>query len=491
MTTARTGRRSLLLLLFCLLLLSAPAALVGQTLFPAIERNDTAILRRLLERDRTPLRDTTVGGNTPLHYAVARSKEPGIVAMLMEYGADPAIRNAQGDPALHTAFNLDDGTGGSDSTFMTDMRILLDHGADPDVRDDRGRTVLLEATRRHRPDVIELLLAHHANVNAICTGWTPLDVAIARNDSTLIVLLKRHGGIETGSAALFNAIERNDTATVGALLGESPSLARTPDVVGVAPLHRAMLLPDTNVAHLLLKLGAGTDARDGRRRTPLHWAAAVGNVAAVAMLLNTGADVDPRDQYGMTPLAIGPTDLKSDIAIASTSRTESRASRNGVDTARTIAIARLLASHGADLDAIDFHDDTPLHHAAFTGSVEKARILLELGAGPSTRDNDERTPLHFAVGAPKLTADHIAIARMLLKDGAAVDAIDLHGITPLLLLTATPHHNDEALRMATLLIESGASVDAHDDQGRTSLYYARQHRLADIEKLLRTHGANE
>ena len=62
-------------------------------------------------------------------------------------------------------------------------------------------------------------------------------------------------------------------------------------------------------------------------------------------------------------------------------------------------IAELIAA-GADTEARDERDRTPLHHAVWNPDAAPGReiinTLLELGADPTAADEDCMTPLHAA-----------------------------------------------------------------------------------------------
>jgi ankyrin repeat protein len=59
-------------------------------------------------------------------------------------------------------------------------------------------------------------------------------------------------------------------------------------------------------------------------------------------------------------------------------------------------IVRLLIDRGAEVDAQDETHITPLHLAAFWGSVEAVRLLIQHGADVTAQDGSSMTPLHSA-----------------------------------------------------------------------------------------------
>jgi len=55
-----------------------------------------------------------------------------------------------------------------------------------------------------------------------------------------------------------------------------------------------------------------------------------------------------------------------------------------------VAVAQVLSAAGADLNAKDDYDYTPLHWAAFKGRVEVAQVLVAAGADLNARDRNAR-----------------------------------------------------------------------------------------------------
>jgi ankyrin repeat protein len=95
----------------------------------------------------------------------------------------------------------------------------------------------------------------------------------------------------------------------------------------------------------------------------------------------------------------------------------------------------------------------PLGLASFFGHVDAARLLIERGADVSSasRNDLKVAPLHSAV-AEKDAETRYELAALLLEHGADPNARQQDDFTPLM---AADHHGDERLR--ALLVEHGAT----------------------------------
>jgi uncharacterized protein len=203
---------------------------------------------------------------------------------------------------------------------------LLDQHADPNIADETGRTPLYAAVDMHtmpasnRPapnevpnkltsmDLINLLLAHGANVNAQLTKMQPYRTKLDRGDDTML---------GAGTTPMLRAAKAGDTEVVEALLkkGADPKLGNAR--FGITPLMAAAGLgtkeEDTTgrkkteaeaIASLKLCLDAGVDvnAADTQGQTALHGAAQKGWDQVVQFLADHGAKLDIKDKKGRTPL---------------------------------------------------------------------------------------------------------------------------------------------------------------------------------------------
>ena len=118
----------------------------------------------------------------------------------------------------------------------------------------------------------------------------------------------------------------------------------------------------------VLNLAAWRLAADDLGGGPLHRAVRNGDTEAVRMLLEAGAEVNAQDHHDTTPL------LGSVIFAGSSTET-----------------LRVLLEAGAEVNAQDRFGRTPLHHAAERENVAAIRMLLEAGANPEVRSGSGNT----------------------------------------------------------------------------------------------------
>jgi len=149
---------------------------------------------------------------------------------------------------------------------------------------------------------------------------------------------------------------------------------------GQTALHAAVSANQYECASILLRVAEESEAdmiisnlTDQFGQTPLHSAATVGSVRLTELLLYHGAKIASVDSYGQTALHICA----------------------GLSNERCLAV---LLDQGGDeyLEVTDLYGNTPLHHAAYNGRLECAKLLLETAANVSARNFKSHTPYNLA-----------------------------------------------------------------------------------------------
>ena len=361
-------------------------------------------------------------GNTPL-LQIKRQYQmqyywPKILELFVQHGADPCLRNGEGNTALHANFS----EGGGITCRMIGELIDIP-GVNINAQDRLGRTLLHQAS-----GVEEIPARVDLNIQD-WEGNTALHV-ISDPDTILTVI--------RGGANL-----------------------QTKNRVGKLPFHMLLAQPrwkldpyqyqspgsmnPTKLRGILSKFDL--NAQDDEGNTGLHIFAVngggrEGSGEIIKLLIDLGADVEARNRDGRTALhlaAVHNTDLT------------------------------LL---GKGVHDVDSQGRTALHYAAGSDCTTglNTQKLLEAGACPQSRDQNGRTALHFAAQTGNANALYILIKYLRCQQPpVSVDIRDYDGQTPL--HDAAQSGNYAAVKC---LIDAGANVHEKTFTGRTPLHSVAQ-----------------
>jgi ankyrin repeat protein len=150
--------------------------------------------------------------------------------------------------------------------------------------------------------------------------------------------------------------------------------------------------------------------------------------------------------------------------------------------AGSVAIAELLLSRGADVNAVNAQLYTPLHEAIRSGKVDMAKLLIEKGADVHHNKNAaQSTPLHMAAWN-----NQKRIGELLIAAGAVVDSRDAQGRTPFLLLAWMAGN----VEFGRLLLQKGADINAKFQSGDMPLNIAAWRGFKEFIEFLLDNGAD-
>lgn len=138
-----------------------------------------------------------------------------------------------------------------------------------------------------------------------------------------------------------------------------------------------------------------------------------------------------------------------------------------------------------NVNVVDADGCPALLYALKKGYTIVAKILLEGGADPNSRDKLGLSPLLLACGKP--TYGYKTIAEMLVEKGAMINVKDALGFTPLLLALS-----GGTIEVAKLLIERGADINVITRKGVSVLELAERSdapEAAELTQLLVSRGA--
>ena len=188
------------------------------------------------------------------------------------------------------------------------------------------------------------------------------------------------------------------------------------------PIHWACRREDDSRFLKLLvgdkcKVSISVPTEDEMKSHPIHWAASAGLIAHVSILLNASKSggnakeiIHDRDSSGCTPLLI--------------------AAQNGHAN-----LAAFLIQNGADAMAVDEHNDSALHWAAYNGDPNIVGLMLHTSIQSihlDAADSYGQTPLHLSA-----FRGNAEVVQYLLFDAGsqAYNVEDRKGHTPLDLAT--------------------------------------------------------
>ncbi len=178
---------------------------------------------------------------------------------------------------------------------------------------------------------------------------------------------------------------------------------KNPDDKNKTVLHYAAEQGKNDIVKYLLNKGADDTLSCSSGELPLHFAAIGTDVQTLHLLLEKAKDVNVKHN-DKTPLYLGikignpqiidlllaqPTIKVNEICSHKKTALHSAAEK-GLDT-----IVKKLISAGAKLDVINENGNTPLHDAAYSGSVPTAQLLTTQTL-LHTKNTNKNTPFHVA-----------------------------------------------------------------------------------------------
>ena len=239
----------------------------------------------------------------------------------------------------------------------------------------------------------------------------PVGVCWADLNLGVIMVARLKADDERGDLwRLLRAIATGADADVSELLTGAPELALAAEQGGASR--------STSATYFLEEVAHYVYAGD----TALHIAAAAYRTDIAKMLMSVGADASARNRRGAEPLHYACDGQP--------------ASGRWAPSEQAAVITYLLGA-GADADVPDKTGTTPLHRAVRTRCASAVRVLLEHGADPRRANGSGSTPLHLAVqntgrggsGTDAAVEQQREVIRLLMHHGARPSDVDGAGKT--------------------------------------------------------------
>lgn len=232
------------------------------------------------------------------------------------------------------------------------------------------------------------------------------------------------------------------------------------------------------------------DARADDGSSIMHVAVHHRRHSLVASLVAQGVDVNTRDNRGCTPFILECTRSSSFLRFLLTKGADFNArDRDGQSAlhaaagAGQVAVITLLLSLGLDVDVFDNDNYTPLTWALISGQEEAAMRLLSHGAiFQIEKLRRGRTVLHIAAS---LVMTNV-VRKILETTDLEINAQDELGWTPLALACRRG-----VIELVEMLLDNGARIDIGTGEGELPVQIAERCGNDDVVTLLISRGVKE
>ena len=398
----------------------------ASALAEACTNGNAAIVTLLLEAG-ADANTRMKGGETALMLA-ARSGNPETVGALLAYGATSDQRERRDQTALMWA---------AAEGHAEVVRVLIDVGADANARLDSGFTPFLLSVREGHLDVVQAFIEAGVDVNEMmqpAEGWRYRGGAPAMCPLQIAV---RNGHFELAIALVEAGADPNDVRTGFTALHLIPGVRKpdSNDLNDGAPPMGAGRLSSADFVREIVKLGADVDFRLPRGTkglpgttsriatvgaagaTPFLLAADRADVPLMRLLLELGGDP-------LLPNFSNTTPLMAAAGVGTTSPDQEAG-----EESEALEAVKLLLDLGAGLNTVDNNGDTAMHGAAYNAYPLVASLLAVRGADPRVWKKPNQaggTPLFIAEGyadrSPQPDAKTIeAITKLMLAAGISTE----------------------------------------------------------------------
>jgi len=451
----------------------------------AVDANHLSIARMLLEAGANP-NAKLPDGSTPLLRAILGTRNPEMVLLLLEHGANVNTRRNDIAP-LSAATDFGD---------EEIIRLLLRFGADPcrgwkrtilsadRAAKDPTRSTweyfnqvacpLLYAVIKCGVDIVKLMLENSSPGEDLLGDCLSSGAALGRFENMQILVdagadINYEDGMGRTALTVVSGQDMVDRLLWLLGHGADPNQGARDD--NLTPLMRAAGSPtdDPTSAVVLMERGADPNATDEDGWTALDWALEFGNSRITDALrmhgAKTGAELTPEPVTTATTQSVPtviPTVSISDVISCA------------MECEDVVAVGTALAND-ADPNALNKKSLTSLTEAVRKGKAQLVKTILDNKPDTEVRmPKVGMTPLMMAA-----REGHASIASLLIHAGADINATDLNGNSVL-------RHAMEGdnVKIIEMLISRGADPECKNNKGVSPREWVIKNRKTEALQLI-------
>lgn len=438
----------------------------------------------------------SVGGNTLLIGSINKTGPRTLIDLLLNYGAGPNEKNAEGKTALFEAITagradivtslLENGANANlpgpkhmlwPSTYQPAcLKVLLLHGADY----KKAPGVMELATSINSMESIRILLKAGVDPNAKKDGvYTPLCTSIRDNRADIFELLLKSGAdpnVPASEYPAFKCITHHREHFLPALVAAGANLLSPKGIIETAVTSK-----NAPALKWLLDQGLDPNEKNPKGHTPLTSAILGNHIGFVDVLLDKGANPNVRGQDWPVCMAVKhPEILKRILTVLREPRAFKGVMEMAV-VANKLESVKLLLAAGVSVEDRNGGVFSPLTTAIREYRTDIVKFLINEGKADLNAPG-EHLPIVKALR--RCHTEHTDIIDMLLDKGADPNKVyrGWNGIMQAL-------ENGDAAMLKKLCEKCGVNLAVKDELDRTVTEIAISRRWEEAVNILLANAA--
>jgi len=254
---------------------------------------------------------------------------------------------------------------------------------------------------------------------------------------------------------------------------------------GITPLITATIYGHYNIANVLIINGCNVNITDNYGNSPLHVSSIMSyfesNLEISKLLINNGAQVNALNHSNKTPLIYASSSMSSNIYDWTCDSRDSKKRK----IINVIKLINIFANHKADIDWADSYGNTALMNSIIYPRMHNkyiVRLLLSFGANPNIKNNTGSNSLilsvnYFSHNTPGIVP--LFIESNYKNIPVDINDQDVLGYTALIHLCCKYEPNK--LSTIKYLVDKGADLDKSGYLlGRDALFFAQASNNAEL-----------